>query len=146
MIAGFSRQPHWFINDADAARYGKAMANAARHFPLRATQKALDVTMFIITAFSIEAPRIALSMQIARGHGPAHGQAQRVPAQVFQFINPNAPNAPASPPPAREGANMAFATGNGAPAPSPIPPSATVAGAPHDTSSGLDAIGGASRE
>jgi hypothetical protein len=75
------------------------MANAARHFPLRTTQKMLDVTMLIITAFSIDAPRIVLSMQIARAQN-SRQPGMRGPAQVFQF-NPspfNNPSTPASPP------------------------------------------------
>lgn len=121
VIAGLSRQGHWFINDADARRYGQAMANAARHFPLRATQKAIDVTMLIITAVSIEAPRIALSMQIARGVRPM--PQQRGPAQVFHFT----PNATAGPPQA-ERASAA--------------PSSVAADAPPDMSSDQGAIGG----
>jgi hypothetical protein len=93
VIGGLARQPHWFLNDADAKRYGQAMANAARHFPLRATQKAIDVAMLIITAFAIDAPRIALSIQIAKQRNSG---VPRAGAQVFQFINPNAS---ASPPP-----------------------------------------------
>jgi hypothetical protein len=106
VIGGLSGQPHWFINDADAKRYGQAMANAARHFPLRATQKALDVSMLMITAFSIEAPRIVLSMQLAK---QGHPRPQRGPAQVFQFHNPNAPaspTTPANPPPPAGGAGV----------------------------------------
>jgi hypothetical protein len=120
------------LNDADARRYGQAMANAARHFPLRTTQKALDVSMLLIVAFSIEAPRIALSMQIAKLGGVPRA-AQRGPAQVFQFTNPNAPaspTTPASPSPPAGGA--------GVPPQQPAP----AADAPHDVSSNIDAIGG----
>jgi hypothetical protein len=117
VIGGLSGQPHWFINDADAKRYGQAMANAARHFPLRATQKALDVSMLFITAFSIEAPRIVLSMQLAKA-GNLQGQPRRGPAQVFQFHNPNAPaspTTPANPPPPAGGAGVASQTTMDAP-------------------------------
>jgi hypothetical protein len=128
VIGGLSRQPHWFLNDADARRYGQAMANAARHFPLHTTQKALDVTMLIVTAFSIDAPRIMLSMQLAR---QPQRQQQRGPAQVFQFVNPAsapAPSAATAPPsPSADAAGAA-----------PIAPM----DAPHDASSDAGAIGG----
>jgi hypothetical protein len=132
VIGGLSRQPHWFLNDADAQRYGRAMANAARHFPLRTTQKALDVSMLLITAFSIEAPRVVMSMQLARSPLRSQPQPQRGPAQVFQFINPNAPASPTTPsaPPPPSGSA-------GATAPSTAPDAAPV-----DRSAELDAIGG----
>lgn len=124
VIGGLRQEPHWFVNDADARRYGQAMANAARHFPLKTTQKALDVTMLMIVAFSVEAPRIGMSVQLMRQRGT---QPRRPPAQVFQFVNPNAPppSATSAPPPGAVGAGS--------------PP---VADVPHDASSDLDAIGG----
>jgi hypothetical protein len=100
IIGGLRQEPHWFLNDADAQRYGQAMANAARHFPLKTTQKAIDVSMLIIVAFSVETPRIVLSIQKARQPAPV----MRGPAQVFQFHPPQqaqptpaAPTTPQSP-------------------------------------------------
>lgn len=99
------------------------MANAARHFPMRATQKAIDLSTFVIVAGSIEIPRIAMSMQLARQ--PA--QPQRPMGQVFQFVKPaNAPPPPATSP---------IAEGAGAASP-------PVADGPPDYSSGDGAIGG----
>jgi hypothetical protein len=131
VIGGLSRQPHWFVNDDDAKRYGQAMANAARHFPMKATQKAIDVSMLMIVAFSIEAPRIGISIQLARRGQPP--QPRRPPAQVFQFVHPNqgSPNAP--PPPATS-PQPPMGEGAGA-----MPP---VAEGPPDYSADIDAIGG----
>jgi hypothetical protein len=127
VIGGLARQPHWFVNDADARRYGQAMANAARHFPMRSTQKAIDVSMFLICAVSIEAPRIVLSMQIARQPRPP----QRGPAQVFQFVSPQgSPNAPASP-----------ATSSASPPQQPDEGAGALADAPIDPSSFDGALG-----
>jgi hypothetical protein len=104
VVAGLTRQPHWFVNDDDAKRYGQAMANAARHFPVAAAQKTIDVTTLILVAFSIEAPRISISMQIAKGLGRTAPAPARGPAQVFQFVpnpaqaNPPPPQAASEPP------------------------------------------------
>jgi hypothetical protein len=127
VIGGLARQPHWFLNDQDARRYGQAMANAARHFPLHTTQKALDVTMLIVTAFSIDAPRIAMSVQLAK---QPQRQPQRGPAQVFQFHPSPAPAPSAAPPPS------ASADAAGAAPLAPMPD------APPDPSSDAGAIGG----
>ena len=81
-----SGQPHWLVNDQDAQRYGQALANAARHFPLKATQKAIDVSALIICAVAIEAPRITMSMQLSRQ--PLRPPRPFGPAQVFQFRTP----------------------------------------------------------
>jgi len=101
IIAQLRNEGHWLISDDDAKRYGQAMANAARHFPLKTTQKAIDVGAFIMAAFIIESPRVIRSVQLARApKGP-----QRGPAQVFQFVHPQPqpqpqpqPVQPASPP------------------------------------------------
>jgi hypothetical protein len=138
-IGSLARQPHWFVNDAEARQFGQAMVNAARHFPLHATQKTIDVAMLVMIAFSIEMPRIGISMQIAKGKASP----PRRPAQTFQFnpfINPNAASPPSpsppSPPPAASGAS-------GGPPAADAPPSAAYAAGPHDASSDIDAIGGA---
>jgi hypothetical protein len=125
VIGGLARQPHWYLNEPDAKRYGEAMARAARHFPLRTTQKALDVTMLFITAFAIDAPRFVMSMQLARARNGTQPTSPRGPAQVFQFVSPAAPPSPA----ASEAAKASAA----------VPPTAD---APHDASSDIDAIGG----
>jgi hypothetical protein len=98
------------------------MANAARHFPLKTTQKALDVTMLMLVAGSIEVPRIVLSMQLARS---PQRPLQRPQAVVYPF-----PTAPAPP------ATSTAATVEGAGAAPPI------ADAPPDYSADMDAIGG----
>lgn len=89
-------EPHWLLTDADANRYGAALANALRHMPIKAAQKTIDYSTFAMMVFIIETPRIAKSVQIAR---QAPAAPPRGPAQVFQF-RPQAPNAsPPSPPP-----------------------------------------------
>jgi hypothetical protein len=133
IIGGMSQQPHWFLNDADARRYGQAMANAARHFPMKAAQKTIDVSMLLITAFSIEAPRIAMSMQLARAKNSRPIGAPRGPAQVFQFINPNPPASGTSPA-ATQPASSGPAAGGDAGVP--------VQDMPPDPSSEQGAIGG----
>jgi hypothetical protein len=130
VIGGLARQPHWYLNEPDAKRYGEAISRAARHFPLHTTQKALDVTMLFITAFSIDAPRFVMSMQIARAKNSPQPQPARGPAQVFQFYPPN----PRDPAPAVQpsgGDAVASAAG----------PNHT-ADAPPDVSSDQGAIGG----
>lgn len=116
-------EPHWLVNDADAKRYGQAMANAARHFPMKATQKAIDVGALIVVAFTIETPRVGMSLALAK---QKNRPAPRGPAQVFQFVNPNAPAPPTTSGPSSEGAGAS-------------PP---LAEGPIDLSAGLDAIGG----
>lgn len=127
IIGGLSRQGHWFLNDADAKAYGQAFANAARHFPLKATQKAIDCTTFVFVMGSMEIPRLHMSIQLAR-RPPAPA---RPPAQVFQFRP--VPNAP--PPPATS-AQTAPQPAEGAGAQPPV------AEGPFDYSSDPGAIGG----
>ena len=122
-------EPHWLLNDADAKRYGLALANAARHFPVKTTQKAIDMSALIFCVIQMETPRVVISRQLAaqRARGP-----QRGPAQVFQFVNPNPP----TPPPSAT-APQATASPPGAGGGSPM-----MADGPADLSSNLDAIGG----
>jgi hypothetical protein len=119
VIAMQRSEPHWLLNDADAKRYGQALANAARHFPVRATQKAIDLSALIFCAVQMETPRFVISRQLAaqRAKGPPRG-----PAQVFQFNGRPTPppSATASPPPSQGDA------GGGSPimADAPLDPSA----------------------
>ena len=76
------------LSDADAKRYGQALANALRHLPIKAAQKTIDYTTFAFVAFSIEMPRIGLSIQKAR----EPQSAARPTAQVFQFHPPQPPS------------------------------------------------------
>jgi hypothetical protein len=94
VMGGLRGEPHWFINDADAHRFGQAMANAARHFPVKAAQKTIDVATLLIVGFAVETPRVVRSIQLARMPQPA---APRGPAQVFQFHSPNLNTAQPSP-------------------------------------------------
>jgi len=77
--------PHWMLSESDAKRYGQALANAARHFPVRTTQKAIDIGVLIMTAFVIDAPRIGMTIQQNKARAAAPPQQRRGPAQVFQF-------------------------------------------------------------
>jgi hypothetical protein len=81
------QEPHWLVNDADAKRYGAALANAARHFPLKTTQKALDIGVLIFCIAQIETPRVVMSSTLAK----QKAQPPRGPAQVFQFNGRPAP-------------------------------------------------------
>ena len=92
VVAMTRQEPHWLVNDADAKRYGAALANAARHFPMRTTQKALDIGVLIFCIVQIETPRVVMSSQLAK----AKQQPPRGPAQVFQFRPPQ-PSGPSSP-------------------------------------------------
>ena len=96
-IIAFQRaEPHWMLNDPDAARYALAMSNAMRHLPIKVAQKAVDYTAFAMVAFSIESPRIVRSAQLAGAKGKP---APRGPAQVFQFTGgPGGPGGPAAAP------------------------------------------------
>ncbi len=83
-IIAFQRaEPHWLLNDPDAARYALAVSNAMRHLPIKVAQKAVDYTAFAMVAFSIESPRIIRSAQLA-GAKPGRPP-QRGPAEVFRF-------------------------------------------------------------
>jgi hypothetical protein len=96
VMGGLRGEPHWFINDADAHRFGQAMTNAARHFPVKAAQKTIDVATLMIVGFAIETPRVVRSIQLARAPQPAPS---RGPAQVFQFHPPQPPAATTTPTP-----------------------------------------------
>ena len=61
IIALRRQEPHWLLNDADAKRYGQALANALRHLPVKAAQKTIDFTVLAFIVFEMESPRIALS-------------------------------------------------------------------------------------
>lgn len=102
-MAQLRSEPHWLINDDDAKRYGQAMANAARHFPLKATQKAIDCGAFIMAAFVIESPRIIRSAQLARQpRQPPRGNPYAGTAQVYYPFAANpipTPSPSPSPPP-----------------------------------------------
>jgi hypothetical protein len=103
IIAMQRNEPHWLLSDDDAKRYGAALANALRHMPIKAAQKTIDYATLVMVAFVMETPRVVRSIQIARAPKPP-----RSPAQVFQFVNPNAPPPPAtsaSPPSAEGGAS-----------------------------------------
>lgn len=110
IVAQLRSEPHWLVTDADAERYGKAMANAARHFPLKTTQKAIDVGAFLMCAFIIESPRVIRSIQLSK----APKQAPRGPAQVFQFVQPTPAQAPQSPAPSATSAAPPTGSAEGA--------------------------------
>jgi hypothetical protein len=97
IIAMQRNEPHWLLSDADAHRYGTALANALRHMPIKAAQKTIDYATFVMVAFVMETPRVVRSVQIAR----TPKQPPRGPAQVFQFHPPQptpaAPTTSASP-------------------------------------------------
>jgi hypothetical protein len=99
IIAMQRSEPHWLLNDADALRYGTALANALRHMPIRAAQKTIDYATLVMVAFVMETPRIVRSVQLARTPKPPN----RGPAQVFQFHPPQqaqpTPAAPTTSPP-----------------------------------------------
>ena len=94
IIAMQRSEPHWLLSDADANRYGQALANALRHMPIRAAQKTIDYATLVMVAFVMETPRVVRSIQFARTpKAPNRG-----PAQVFQFVTPT-PTAPTTAPP-----------------------------------------------
>ena len=84
-VIAFQRsEPHWLLNDPDAARYSIALANALRHLPLKNAQKAVDYAAFAMVAFAIETPRAWSDERPARPK-PARqrGTAPRGPAPGF---------------------------------------------------------------
>ena len=91
-------EPHWLLSDADAQRYGAALANALRHMPIKAAQKTIDYSTLVMVAFVMETPRVVRSVQLAR-QANAPRQPQRGPAQVFQFHPPSQPSPTAATPP-----------------------------------------------
>lgn len=86
-------EDHWLLSDADALRYGQALANVMRHFPVQASQKAIDFGALIFAAFTIEMPRIGLSMQNARARRQA-AQAQQPGATVYNLHRRGPPHSP----------------------------------------------------
>jgi len=119
------------LTDPDAARYATAMANALRHLPIKAAQKAVDYAAFAMVAFSIETPRIVVSAQLAaqkKGQRPA----PRGPAEIFQFTGGPA-KAPGAPPGGPSAANGSAPPKAPEAAPPPFPQSAEGFGlAPED--------------
>ena len=114
IVAMQRKEPHWLLSDADANRYGTALANALRHMPIKAAQKTIDYSTFVMVAFVMETPRVVRSMQLAREPAPA----RRGPAQVFQFHpNPSQDGLrPAGPPtPTATPQSTPAAGGSGAP-------------------------------
>lgn len=93
IVAMQRNEPHWMLSDADAARYGQALANALRHMPIKAAQKTLDYATLVMVAFVIETPRVVRSVQLVRTPKAA---ASRGPAPVFQFVKPGSPGPPAT--------------------------------------------------
>lgn len=86
-MVAWGRGPHWLLNDDDAKKYGVALANAARHLPVQATQKAVDFTMLAVAVATFDGPRVALDMQLraqrqAQARQPSHG------SPVFAFVPP----------------------------------------------------------
>lgn len=127
LIALRRNEQHWLLSEADAKTYGAAVANAARHLPIGATQKALDFAALAICTINIETPRVYASVRNSRARRAARdGQSpQGGGATVFQF-RPPPPNSP--PPPAPS-------------APGPVPPDG--AGADGFQQDGIDGpIGG----
>jgi hypothetical protein len=106
-------EPHWLLSDADARRYGAALANALSHLPVKVAQKYLDFSTLAFCVFEMELPRVMLSHQLAQARRPAPGAAPS--AEVFQFTppRPSAANGGAPPPRGRPG---------GGPSPQPPPP------------------------
>jgi hypothetical protein len=78
------------LNDADAKRYGTALANALRHMPVRAAQKTIDFTVLAFVMFEMETPRITLSIARARAAKP---QAQPQPQATVYPLNAEEPAA-----------------------------------------------------
>ena len=74
------------MNDADGKRYGAALANALRHFPMHTTQKAIDISALIFCAVQMETPRMMISKQLAAQRRA--GRSPRGPAEVFRFHQP----------------------------------------------------------
>jgi hypothetical protein len=110
IIAMQRNEPHWLLSDADALRYGTALANALRHMPIKAAQKTIDYSTLVMVAFVMETPRIGMSWKLARQpKAPPRG-----PAQVFQFVQPTSPPPAAS---ATPGASPASSGGTGEPPP-----------------------------
>lgn len=97
IIAMQRHEPHWMLSDADAARYGQALANALRHMPIKAAQKTIDYSTLVMVAFVMETPRVVRSIQLAREKKTPG----RPRAPVFQFVKPGQPTTHS--PPTNEG-------------------------------------------
>ncbi len=101
MVAMMRNEPHWMLTDADAKAYGAALHNAMRHFPIGATQKALDLGALMMMAFTMESPRVHKSWSMARDRKqrPTGQEAQGGGATVYR-LHPNNPQQPPPAPPA----------------------------------------------
>lgn len=99
VIAWQTEHPHWLLNDPDAKIYGTALSNALRHFPIAATQKAIDIGSLVIAAFNFDGIRLATELRIRREARLRARPQPRGPAQVFQFVPGGTPQAPPQTPP-----------------------------------------------
>lgn len=114
-------EQHWLLNDADARTYGTAIANAMRHLPIGATQKAIDFSALLICAINMETPRVYQSMRTARAR--RHQQQQQTEteapggATVYAFTRPSSPPPQPAPPAGPSGVVMEGFTGDGIDAP-----------------------------
>jgi hypothetical protein len=88
IIALRRNEPHWMLSDADAKRYGAALANALRHLPVHATQKAIDFGVLAFCVFEMETPRVVLSLQLAKQAKGQAGARPRGSAKIFDFVPP----------------------------------------------------------
>jgi hypothetical protein len=107
IVALQRNEPHWLLSDADAKRYGTALSNALRHFPVRAAQKSLDFMVLAFVCFEMETPRIAKSSMLYRQmHEPA-----RPSATVYPFASPQPPRPGSGASPANMASSPAFPAG-----------------------------------
>jgi hypothetical protein len=108
IVAMQRNEPHWLLTDADARRYGVALSNALRHFPVRAAQKSLDFMVLAFIVFEMETPRLAKSAMLYRQtHEPL-----RPSATVYPFATPQPPQPPRPSPGATSAASSpAFPAG-----------------------------------
>jgi hypothetical protein len=99
IMAMTRNEPHWLLTDADAKQYAAALQNAARHFSIGATQKALDVGALIMMAFTMESPRVHRSFALARERRERRpGQAAPGGGATVYTLHPGNPGNPQQPP------------------------------------------------
>lgn len=114
-LAHLTGNPEIAISEADGTAFLGALQNVLRHYPLTASQKAIDWAAFAFTASFIYAPRFAAVAKRAREAPPQaqqHGPSMADGVAGFTFTPPQPP------PPRRTNGHAA----EGFTPPPPIPP------------------------
>jgi hypothetical protein len=113
-IAHLTSNPELAISEADGHAFLGAAQNVLRHYPLTASQKALDWAAFAFTASFIYVPRFAAVQKRSHEQTPPAPPPMAAGAQSFHFHQPRNGDA--------RGDGRPNGNGSGFPPPPPVPP------------------------